>query len=140
MSPNPHYSSALRQALGLAPVPTPTKTRADGEDVSQPESRLGREIQKACKARGAFAFKIHGGPTMMVGLPDQIMCYRGTFIGMEVKMPGNKPTAIQLRRIEEIQTAGGVAGVVRSVSDAMALLDEVDEVTLDSDDVLGPAL
>lgn len=101
--------------------------------MSQPESRLGTNIRREIIKRGGFIFKIHGGPTMMVGLPDLIVCYRGMFVGLEVKMPGNNPTRIQERRIEEIQTAGGVAGVVRSVADAMALLDVVDS-RLDSED------
>ena len=94
--------------------------------MSQPEARLGREFQTACKARGCFVFKVHGGPTMMVGLPDQIMCYRGRFVAMEVKMPTGKTTKIQERRIAEIKAAGGHAFVVRSVEDAMDALDDVD--------------
>jgi len=94
--------------------------------MSQPEARLGTSIRHACAARGAFGFKIHGGPTMMVGLPDQIMCYRGMFVGMEVKMPTGKTTKIQERRIQQIRDAGGFAFVVRSVEDAMDALDDVD--------------
>lgn len=101
--------------------------------MSQPEARLGRAIQKACKARGAFAFKIHGGPTMMVGLPDQIMCYRGQFVAMEVKMPEGKISNIQERRLQEIRSAGGHAFVVRSVEDATDALDDVD-AALDSEE------
>jgi hypothetical protein len=100
--------------------------------MSQPEARLGRAIQTACKARGAFAFKIHGGPTMMAGLPDQIMCYRGQFVAMEVKMPEGKVSKIQERRLREIRDAAGYAFVVRSVADAMDALDDVDNA-LDGD-------
>src|SRR3546814_4336782 len=91
------HSPALREALGLPASPTPSQTRADGETMSQPEARLGTAIRRACIARGAFAFKIHGGPTMMAGLPDLIMCYRGRFIGMEIKVPdpSSQPSTIQ---------------------------------------------
>lgn len=101
--------------------------------MSQPESRLQRKIQVAAKARGAFVFKIHGGPTMMVGLPDLIMCYRGQFVAMEVKMPDGVTSKIQERRHAEIDDAGGHAFVVRSVQDAERALDKVDEV-LDTED------
>lgn len=96
--------------------------------MSQPEARLGSEIRRACIARGCFAFKIHGGPTMMVGLPDLIMCYRGQFIGMEIKVPNpsSQPSVIQRRRIKEIRESGGRAFVVRSVASAMRILDAVD--------------
>jgi hypothetical protein len=104
--------------------------------MSQPEARLGRQIQKAVKERGGFIFKVHGGPTMMAGLPDLICCYRGVFMGFEVKMPGNKPSAIQARRHVEIQEANGVAVVVYSVSEVMTCLDAVDGEldSLDADD------
>jgi hypothetical protein len=96
--------------------------------MSQPEARLGSEIRRECIKRGAFAFKIHGGPTMMVGLPDLIMCYRGQFIGMEIKVPdpSSQPSVIQRRRIKEIRESGGRAFVVRSVASAMRILDAVD--------------
>lgn len=128
MSPNLHQSPALREALGLPASPTPTATRADGEIMSQPEARLGSEIRRECIKRGAFAFKIHGGPTMMAGLPDLVICYRGQFIGMEIKVPdpSSQPSVIQRRRIKEIREAGGRAYVVRSVASAVRILAKVD--------------
>jgi len=116
---------------------TPTDARADGETMSQPEARLGSEIRRECIKRGAFAFKIHGGPTMMVGLPDLIMCYRGVFVAMEIKVPdpSSQPSVIQRRRIKEIREAGGRAYVVRSVQSAMRVLARVD-AELDGQDAL----
>jgi len=63
---------------------------------------------------------------MMAGLPDQIMCYRGRFVAMEVKMPEGKTSKIQERRLHQIRESGGHAFVVRSVEDAMDALDDVD--------------
>lgn len=125
--PNVYQSTALREALGLPSAPDRTTPNvADGDVMSQPEARLGAQIRKACAARGAFIFKIHGGPTMMAGLPDLIACYRGIFLGIEVKMPGNKPSAIQLRRHDEIAAANGAVIVAYSVSDVMTCLDALD--------------
>lgn len=124
--PNVFHSPALREALGLPASTTPSLMTADGETMSQPEARLSRAIRTKCIERGAFAFKIHGGPTMMVGLPDLIMCYRGRFVGLEVKMPEGVVSTIQKRRIQEIRDAGGYAFIVRSVGAAMRALDIVD--------------
>ena len=121
-----HHSPALRAALGLPASPTPNQSRADGEIMSQPEARLGRQIKAALLERGAFGFKIHGGPTMMVGLPDLIFCYRGQFVALEVKMPEGVVSSIQKRRITEIREAGGYAYVVRSVASAVRVLERVD--------------
>lgn len=94
--------------------------------MTQPEARLQRRIQDALKRRDAFVFKIHGSAHMMAGLPDLIICYRGQFIGMEVKMVGNDASPIQRLRHREIEHAGGMAKVVRSPDEALAILDEID--------------
>jgi hypothetical protein len=68
-------------------------------------------------------FKIHGGPTMMAGLPDLAACYKGQYFGLETKMPeGKEPTPIQLLRHEQIRAAGGKVCVVRSVTQAVAFV------------------
>jgi len=124
--PDVFHSPALRAALGLPASPTPNDARADGEIMSQPEARLGTSIRHEMIKRGAFGFKIHGGPTMMVGLPDLIFCYRGRFVALEVKMPEGVVSKIQARRIKEIRDAGGHAYVVRSVASAVRVLERVD--------------
>ena len=95
--------------------------------TAQPESRLSRKIAAEVRARGGFVFKVHGGPTMMAGLPDLVVCYRGCFIGLETKMPDGRVSAVQGLRHEQIRHAGGVCAVVRSVEEAMVILDRVDQ-------------
>lgn len=97
--------------------------------MSQPESRLQRQIQIAVKDRGAFVFKVHGSEYMMAGLPDLVISYRGLFIGMEVKMPEGRQSERQLYVGRQIKDSGGMYRVVRSVRDALRMLDECDELT-----------
>lgn len=94
--------------------------------MTQPEARLQRKIQDELRKRGAFVHKNHGSEMMMSGLPDLIGCYRGYYFAFEVKMPGNKPSAIQRRRLQQIIDAGGVACVVHDVQEALGLLDAID--------------
>lgn len=95
--------------------------------MSQGESKLSRDIMQALRARGAFCWKNHGGPTMMSGLPDIAGCYKGFFFGIETKMPeGKGPSAIQLLRHEAIRNAGGIVEVARSVADALNVLVRID--------------
>jgi hypothetical protein len=93
--------------------------------MAQPESRLSRAIMAALRARGAFVWKNHGGPTMMTGLPDIAGCYRGVFIGIESKMPeGKAPSAVQRLRASQIRDAGGmVLSPCKTVAEALAWLD-----------------
>lgn len=94
--------------------------------TSQPESRLQRRIQDELKSAGAFVFKVHGSEFMMAGLPDIVGCYRSIFFGIEVKMPGNKPSKIQARRLREIGQAGGMTCVAYDVPDAMGVIRAID--------------
>lgn len=94
--------------------------------MSQPESRLQRKIQDELKRHRAFVFKVHGSEHTMAGLPDLVVCYRGYFIGIEVKMPGNKLSKIQQRRHQEIERAGGFICVAHGVPDAMQALFAID--------------
>ena len=69
-----------------------------------------------------FFWKEHGGPYSTAGIPDIICCYKGRFLGLEVKLPNGKLTELQSRAIQKIIQAGGLAGRVESVSDVKALI------------------
>lgn len=101
------------------------------------ESVTTRAVLKDLKARGAWAFKVHGGPTQKSGIPDIIGCYHGFFFAIEMKRPGNKATPLQEHTMAEIVNAGGSTTVAFSRDDAMALLDFMDGLKLDWTTVLG---
>lgn len=90
--------------------------------MSQPEARLGEKIRAALEKRGAFVFKVHGSALMMTGLPDLIVCCRGQYIGLEVKMPGNTASKVQEHVGFKILAAGGKWRVVYSVQDALDVI------------------
>lgn len=47
---------------------------------------------------------------------------KAIFVGIEIKLPGEKPRADQQHFIDMIRAAGGIAGVATSVEEALALL------------------
>lgn len=73
-----------------------------------------------------FFWKEHGGPYGTSGVPDIICCYKGRFLGLEVKLPSGKLTELQKRAIEKINRAGGIACRVESVDDVKAVIARVD--------------
>jgi len=90
--------------------------------MSQPEARIGKKIREYLENAGAFVFKVHGGPQMMAGLPDLIVCMPdplgvGKFWGVEVKQPGQKPSARQLFVHNMIRRSGGGVVVATCVED-----------------------
>lgn len=73
-----------------------------------------------------FFWKEHGGPYGTSGVPDIICCYKGRFLGLEVKLPGGRLTEMQKRAIEKINRAGGIARRVESVDDVKAVIAQAD--------------
>lgn len=73
-----------------------------------------------------FCWKEHGGIYGTAGIPDIIVCAKGRFVALEVKLPGGRygATALQQKTIRDIQEAGGAAAVVRSVDEAIQIVKE----------------
>ena len=59
-----------------------------------------------------------------VGGSDLIGVYKktGQLLAVEVKTSKGKPSAAQLNFIEQVRAAGGIAGIARSVEDALRLI------------------
>lgn len=93
------------------------------------EAILQRRIRKAAEDRGAYLNKTHGGQYSR-GIPDLIGCYKRYSIVWEVKMPGKEKriTENQLLHLRRAEEAGAVTAVVTSVTQAMRMLDRIDEV------------
>ena len=93
--------------------------------AKKPETGLQQRIRKALKKRfGGMWRKIWGGPFQDAGFPDLLGCVAGLYIALEVKMPGEEPSELQVETIEEIIEAGGIAGVVYGVDEAIAFVEE----------------
>lgn len=77
-----------------------------------PEKAVKDKVVAILKQEGAYYFfpATHGFGRS--GVPDVVACVNGHFLGIECKAGKNKPTALQIREIENIRHAGGVAVVV----------------------------
>jgi hypothetical protein len=89
-----------------------------------------RAIVKAILAylngqRGCLARKRWGGGMGVTGDPDIDACVRGRSVQLEVKRSGERPTPLQLKRLDEWRQAGAIVAVVSSVEDVKSLLTEV---------------
>lgn len=54
-----------------------------------------------------------GGPFGKAGCPDDLLCWYGIFIGIEIKSDEGELSALQKLGLKQIAAAGGVAAVVR---------------------------
>ena len=73
---------------------------------------------------GCLARKRWGGGMGVAGDPDIDACIRGRSVQLEVKRPGEKPTLLQFKRLEEWRQAGALVGVVTSVAEVRTLFEE----------------
>jgi hypothetical protein len=81
--------------------------------MTTPEKKVKDKVVKILKEFGAFYFYPFSGGYGSSGVCDIIVCYHGRFIGIECKAGSNMPTALQEKIIHQIQTAGGMAVVIR---------------------------
>lgn len=81
-----------------------------------PEKRVKTKVESVLKAEGVYYFfpATHGYGRS--GVPDIVACVNGRFLAIECKAGTNKPTALQVREIENIRKAGGVAIVANEAN------------------------
>lgn len=108
---------------------------------SGPEAALVKKMRDAAKAVYGERFvsiKYHGSQFSEAGVSDLLCCLDGVFVAVEVKAPesyGNDPSRAEVEGptlkqkafIARVQKAGGVGGVVASVTSFLALLTEAEE-------------
>ena len=94
-----------------------------------PERDVVAAVKKYLASLGSdvFFWKEHGGPYGTSGVPDIICCYKGRFLGLEVKLPSGRLTELQKRTIEKINRAGGIACRVENVDDVQAVFARIDK-------------
>ena len=95
--------------------------------TTQGESKISRAILTALRLEKVFCFKVHGGPTMMAGLPDIIACVDGQFLALETKTPEKRKntSAIQRHVHGLMRQSGARVEVVCGVQEALGIVDDM---------------
>jgi Holliday junction resolvase len=90
------------------------------------EKNIENNIKKYLKSKGAYYVKYFGNSFSQVGVPDILACYKGRFIGIEVKNEKGKTSPLQDFNLMEIKKAGGISLVARDPKDVETVLDNID--------------
>lgn len=77
--------------------------------MHSPEWYEKRDIDACLDELDCFVFAPTTGGYGKSGNADRIGCYKGLFFAIEVKRPEKEPTALQWKRMSEVQAAGGRA-------------------------------
>lgn len=59
------------------------------------------------------------------GMPDVILCYRGRWVGLEIKKPKGVKGTKQIEFKARIEKAGGIYEFVHSVDEVKAVIDQL---------------
>lgn len=89
------------------------------------EKNIENKIKAYLKSIGAYYVKYFGNQFSQVGVPDILCCYKGRFIGIEVKNEKGKTSPLQDVNIQQIKDAGGLAIVARTVDEVKQLIDSI---------------
>lgn len=95
--------------------------------AQKPETKLSTDCMRWVRDNGGIVFKIHGGMFQAAGLPDltgALFLPDGTIIHfwIELKLGSNKPTKIQIARLETFGKFQYTVGVAWSLEDFILLI------------------
>lgn len=91
------------------------------------EKKVETDIKDYLFSKGAYYFKVHGSALMEPGIPDIIACYKGYFIGIEVKAPGKDSGQSAVQKVHEknILKAGGIYILADCLEDVVNVVEEL---------------
>ncbi len=89
------------------------------------EQTIQRNLIRFLEAHGAYIVKVIVASKS--GIPDILCCYKGKFVGIEVKRPETKTNVSKLQQVNIgwIIDAGGIAGVAWDIDSLEEILDGV---------------
>lgn len=84
--------------------------------MTTPEGKVKRKVRKWYDDNlpGHYRIAPRGGMFGSTGTSDDVLCWRGVFVSIEVKpYADSEPSAMQMKKLREVVAAGGVAAVVK---------------------------
>lgn len=96
------------------------------------EKEFQNKILKKLRKKGLF-YKIWGGGYQEAGIPDILGCYKGYFIGIELKTDKGRLSELQKYQLKRIEDNNGFSLVLRpsNEQDIWNLLEKIDNLSED---------
>lgn len=90
------------------------------------EQNIQTSIMNYISSIGGLPIKFNNfGIYAKAGVSDILACIKGRFVAIEVKRPGNKPSAVQLQFIAAVNSIGGLAFWADNLQDVKDKLKEL---------------
>ena len=76
------------------------------------EKRFENQVKRYLDSIGAWYLKTISNGYQRAGIPDLLICYKGRFLGVELKAKKGKATPLQEYELKQIRQSGGLAFVL----------------------------
>ena len=91
------------------------------------ESKFSREVTMYLESKGAIINNQTGSMFAKVGVSDLLVCYKGYFIALELKVGNYQPDPLQISYLQKVRDAGGFGLILRdTIQELMVLLSCID--------------
>lgn len=88
------------------------------------EAKIERKLTRWAKDQGCLSYKFSSPANR--GVPDRIFIGpTGKVLFLELKAPGERPTKLQLKHLEEIQEKGGLASWADNLEEAKVSIKQM---------------
>ena len=100
-------------------------TTGSANKLYDSESEFQRDAIKYIESRNGYIVKVTVSSYNKKGTPDLIICFKGRFVAIELKVKDNKPSKIQETKMKQIVRAGGIAKPAWTIQEIKEILDEI---------------
>ena len=91
------------------------------------EAQFSREVTQYLESNGAIVNNQTGSMFSKVGVSDLLVCYKGFFIALELKVGSYQPDPLQISYLQKVREAGGFGLILRdTIKELMVLLSCID--------------
>lgn len=91
------------------------------------ESKFSREVTRYLENKGAIINNQTGSMFSKVGVSDLLVCYKGYFIALELKVGKYTADPLQISYLQKVREAGGFGLILRdNIRELMVLLSCID--------------
>ena len=91
------------------------------------EAQFSREVTQYLDSKGAIVNNQTGSMFSKAGVSDLLVCYKGFFIALELKVGSYQPDPLQISYLQKVRDAGGFGLILRdTIQELMVLLSCID--------------
>lgn len=91
------------------------------------EAQFSRDVTQYLERKGAIVNNQTGSMFSKVGVSDLLVCYKGNFIALELKVGNYQPDQLQIIYLQKVRDAGGFGLILRdTIQELMVLLSCID--------------